>query len=421
MVLAYLFNWYPQTSLTALRRELRAVEDLGTEIHRFTLRRFDGELVDEEDQQERERTRVVLGAGAAGLLAATARVAATRPGRFARALATTIRAGRKSERGWFRNLIYLCEACVLVRWLEELEVEHVHAHYGTNSAMVAMLCRMLGGPSYSFMIHGPEEFDAPRALDLRGKIHEAAFVTAVSEFTRSQLYRWADYADWSKIHVVRVGVSPMFLEHGTRPVPRERRLVNIGRIVEQKGQAILIQAAARLRDRGLDFELVFVGDGPMRGEIERLIAEFGLEDRVRITGYQSNKGVMQELLSSRALVLPSFAEGLPGVFFEAMALGRPVISTHIAGHAELVEPGRSGWLVPAGAVEPLVDAMAEALTAEPSELERMGREGAERVREQHDATKEARRLLALIDEYRGDGPDGGRKVARASADAVGVG
>src|ERR1700677_4172210 len=100
----------------------------------------------------------------------------------------------------------------------------------------------------------------------------------------------------------------MFLEHGGEPIPTAPRLVNIGRIVEQKGQAILVQAAAILRDRGHDFELVIVGDGPMRGEIERLIDQFELRDRVRITGYMSNQGVLRELRDARALVLPSFAE-----------------------------------------------------------------------------------------------------------------
>ena len=106
--------------------------------------------------------------------------------------------------------------------------------------------------------------------------------------------------------------------------------------------------------------------------------------------------VREELQAARALVLPSFAEGLPVVIMEAMALGRPVISTYIAGIPELVEPGRSGWLVPAGAVEPLVDAMVEALTADPAELERMGRAGAARVAEQHDLGIEVRKLAALF-------------------------
>ena len=175
------------------------------------------------------------------------------------------REGRPNRRaGHVRTLIYFAEACVLLEWTAELGIDHIHTHYATNSATAAMFCRVLGGPTYSFTMHGPEEFDAPRATCLREKIHHARFVVAISEFTRSQLYRWADYRDWSKIHVVHVGVSPMFLDHGPGAGARSPRLVNIGRIVEQKGQAILIQAAAQLRDREIDFELVIVGDGPMR-------------------------------------------------------------------------------------------------------------------------------------------------------------
>ena len=308
-----------------------------------------------------------------------------------------VRVGRVDERGLARNLIYLSEACVLLGWLDEQGIEHVHTHYGTNSATVAMLCRLLGGPAYSFTMHGPEEFDAPRGNCLREKIQHARFVVAICEFTRSQLYRWADYHDWAKIHVVHVGVSPMFLQHGPAPVPSAPRLVNIGRITEQKGQAILIQAAAQLRDRGAEFELIIVGDGPMRGEIERLIEQYKLQERVKITGYLSNQGVRDELLAARALILPSFAEGLPGVFFEALALGRPVVTTYVAGHPELIEEGVNGWLVPAGAVDPLVDAMAEVLHAQPAALEAMGRAGARRVAEQHDFHKEAAKLIELFE------------------------
>ncbi len=396
MSIAYLFNWYPQPSLTALRREVTAVEDIGLSPHRFTLRPFKGKLVDENDLAEREKTRAVLDAGAPWFLFSVASVALTRPRLFARALKMAVAVARVDERGLVRNLIYLSEACVLLGWMNKLDVKHLHTHYGTNSATVAMLCRLLGGPSYSFTMHGPEEFDAPRGNCLREKIRHARFVVAICEFTRSQLYRWADYHDWSKIHVIRVGVSPLFLEHGPAPVPSAPRLVNIGRITEQKGQAILVQAAAKLRDRGVEFELVIVGDGPMRGEIERLIEQFQLQERVRITGYLSNQGVRDELLAARALILPSFAEGLPAVFFEALALGRPVVTTYIAGHPELIEEGVNGWLVPAGAVDPLVDAMAKALKAEPAVLEEMGRAGAQRVADQHDFYRGARKLVELF-------------------------
>ena len=324
------------------------------------------------------------------------RVVVTRPRAFVQALAMTIRVGLVDERGLFRNLVYFAEACLLLKWLTDLRVTHLHTHYATNSTTAAMLCRILGGPSYSFTMHGPEEFDASRANCLREKIHHASFVVAISEFTRSQLYRWADYSDWPKIRVVCVGVSTMFLKRGPVPVPSAPRFVNIGRIVEQKGQTILIQAAARLRERGYDFELVIVGDGPMRKAIEDLIDQLDLQGRVRITGYLSNQRVLEELIAARALVLPSFAEGLPGVFFESLALGRPVISTYIAAHPELIEPGVNGWLVPAGAVEPLVEAMAEVLTAEPIELERMGHAGAARIAERHNPFTQAEKLVQLL-------------------------
>ena len=261
------------------------------------------------------------------------------------------------------------------KWFELASINHVHTHHATDPTTVALLCKILGGPLFSFTVHGPEEFDKPLTLGLREKVHHASFVIAISEFTRSQLYRWTRYRDWPKIHVVRVGVNPRFLNHGPTPVPSMPRLVSIGRLVEQKGHAILIQAAAGLRDRGLDFELVIVGDGPMRPEIERLIEQLGLRERVRITGCLSNQGVLDELLKARALVLPSFAEGLPTVFFEALALGRPVITTCIAAHSELIESGVNGWLVAPGAIEPLADAMASASRPVRGILRRWGEPG----------------------------------------------
>ena len=112
----------------------------------------------------------------------------------------------------------------------------------------------------------------------------------------------------------------------------------------------------------------------------------------------SSDAVRELLVSSRGLVLPSFAEGLPVTIMESLALGRPVVTTAIAGIPELVEPGVTGWLVPAGSVEHLVDAMRAALTAPPSEMDRMGSAGAARVARQHDASTEAAHLVALFEE-----------------------
>jgi glycosyltransferase involved in cell wall biosynthesis len=398
LTLGYMTSQYARAGDTYVRREVEQMRRLGHAVHTFSIRRADpGEAVSDEIRREQARTEYLLEAGPRRLALAGLRRAIARPRAALTAARAVLRCVPPGIPGrWTRRAAYLLEAAYLAEQMEAKGVQHLHNHIGENSALVAMLASILTGIPYSLTIHGPGEFDRPALLALGEKIRRAAFVVAVSEFTRSQLYRWADYRDWPKIRVIRVGVSPMYLEHGPAPIPAAPRLVNIGRIVEQKGQAILIEAAARLRDRGVDFELAIVGEGPMRGEIERLIEEHGLHGRVRFTGYLGDREVMEELLGARVLVLPSFAEGLPGVFFEAMALGRPVITTAIAAHSELIEPGENGWLVPPGAVGPLVEALAAALAATPADLERMGRAGAARIAERHHPARGAVELAGLF-------------------------
>lgn len=395
-MLAYLVNSYPAASQTFIRREIAAIEAEGVPVRRFAVRAWDTPLVDPDDLAEAGRTRKILDAGLPKVLLAMVATALTRPGPFAKALGAAMRLGRVSERGRLVHLIYLAEACLLRRWLEEDGVDHLHAHFGTNATAVAMLCRLLGGPRYSFTVHGPEEFDQPLALSLGEKIRHAAFVVAICSFGRSQLWRWAEFDDWKKVHVVHCGLDPRYIEAPASPPSTAPRLINIGRLVEQKGQLILVEASARLRDRGRDFEVIVIGGGPYREALERRIAELGLGDRVKLVGWKSGEEVKQTLLDSKGLVLPSFGEGLPVVIMESLALRRPVISTYIAGIPELVRSGETGWLVPAGDSEKLADAMDQLLGAPAEQLERMGDAGAKAVAREHDVRTEARKLIGLI-------------------------
>lgn len=394
--IAYLINQYPKVSHSFIRREMAAIEACGIQIARFSIRSCSTELVDEADKLDLKRTRVVLGIGMVGLLFDLLRVAVTRSTRFLQALWLALKLGWYSERGVLPHLVYLAEACVLLRWFSDSGVAHVHAHFGTNSTTVAMLCRAIGGPSYSFTIHGPEEFDKVKALALAEKVERAAFVVTVSSFGKSQLYRWCTAQQWSKIHVVHCGVDDGFLAQPSVAVSESPRLVCVGRLCEQKGHLLLLYAAHQLAAENLQFKLILVGDGPLRTKIEALIAQLGLQDRVKITGWASNNDVRQHILASRAMVLPSFAEGLPVVIMETLALGRPVISTYVAGIPELVEPGVCGWLVPPGSVEALTAAMRAALQLPVEEVEQMGRAGAQRVAQRHDAAIEAGKLVALF-------------------------
>lgn len=396
MRVAYLVNTYPRTSVSFIRREIAALEAQGVEVLRFSQRPLEGELPTEADRSEALRTRFILSEGIAGHGLALIAVAVRRPRAFAGAVRAAVRLGWRSDRGLLRHAAYLAEACVLLRWLSRARVEHLHAHFGSNPAAVALLCRLLGGPRYSFTVHGPEEFDKPAFLGLREKIQHAAFVVAVSSYGRAQLCRWARFEDWQKLQVIRCGLDAALLRAPATPSPSAPRLVCVARLNEQKGHMLLVEAVARLREEGREVEVLLAGDGPLRPHVEAAVRRLGVEASVRIGGWMSADQVRAALLASRALLLPSFAEGLPVVLMEAFALGRPAITTAIAGIPELVEPGVSGWLVPAGSVDALVGAMREALDASPARLEAMGRAGALRVRERHDADAEAAKLARLF-------------------------
>jgi colanic acid/amylovoran biosynthesis glycosyltransferase len=197
---------------------------------------------------------------------------------------------------------------------------------------------------------------------------------------------------------VRCGIDDAFVRAVPAAAPDSRMVVCVGRLCEQKGQMLLLDAAREMARRGEDFELVLAGDGEMRPELERLIDAYGLRGRVRITGWVSGEQVRELLVQARGLVLPSFAEGLPVVIMEAMALGRPVISTLIAGIPELVRDGQEGWLVPAGDSDALVQAWCELNAAEDARLEAMGRSARERVLRRHSAEGGARKLMELFGE-----------------------
>lgn len=405
--IAYLVNTYPVPSATFIRRELRQVESQTGPVARYTLRRWAAPLVDPDDVEESQRTRAVLELGAFGLGKALAKTAASRPGRFVAAWKQAVNLGRRgasSGQGVLKHLIYLAEACVLLDWHREARTDHVHAHFGTNSTTVALLCRTLGGPPFSFTTHGPEEFDKPVALGLDAKVEGAAFAVAISEYGRSQLSRWAAYDQWPKLKVVHCGLDPLFLAADPVPITEAPRLVCVARLAEQKGLPILIKAAAKLKAEGVTFDIALVGGGELKAEVESLIDRLGLVNSVRLLGWKSNAEVRDLILQSRALVLPSFAEGLPVVLMEALALGRPVVSTWVAGIPELIHPGENGWLVPPSSVDALVAALREVLETPVARLEAMGRNGAARAAERHDARVEAGKLVALIRESLGREP-----------------
>lgn len=395
--IAYLVNRYPHPSHTFVRREIAGVESSRLSVSRFSIRPSIEGLVDAKDRRESRNTHVILRKGfwkrgSSALM----HLAVKRPLKFIKSTWMALNLGMGSDRGFLRHLVYLMEACILARRFERLGIDHVHAHFGTNPAAVALLVSLLGGPPYSFTVHGPEEFDRAGGISLGIKTEGADFVIAVSSFCRSQLYRLCPPACWRKIQLIRCGVDDEFLGGRLRPVTEVSRFLCLGRLSRNKAQTLLLKAVRQLRDEGLDLKLTLMGDGPMRNEIESRISAYGLQGNVKLTGWADSEQVKREILSSRALVVASFAEGLPVSIMEALALGRPVVSTWVAGIPELVVPGVHGWLVPPGSVGELKAAMKEALQASPQQLTDMGKAGFRTVAASHNSATEARKLRALF-------------------------
>ena len=396
----YLVNLYPKTSHAWMRREIQAMAAAGVEVERFSVRRVDEPLVDPADVAEAEQTRVLLDGGALRSLPralwAVLLVSLTRPVRLLQAAALASRVGVRHPKGWLFQFFYLAEACLFLRMIAGRDLQHVHAHFGTNAATVAMLTHALGGPTYSFTFHGPEIFEHLSHRGLREKLHRAAFAVAISHHGRSALKRWSDPAHWNKLHLIHCGVDASFLDAPATPLPQTNRLVCVARMSPVKGHIVLLEAVAQLVTEGVDLQLAFVGGGAFEAHVRDAAARLGVADRVEWLGWLDGEQVQRQILRAKAMVLPSFDEGLPVVFMESLALGRPVISTYIAGIPELVETGETGWAVPAGSVPHLADALRACVQAAPEELTRLGDNGRARVREGHDARAEATKLAQLF-------------------------
>ena len=393
MKLAYLTAVYARVSHSFIRAEVAQLRALGHTVDTFSVREADAsELVSDEIRAEHARTDHILRQGLARLLGSAFLELVRTPREWLAALFLAMRCGWPGLKGRSWCYAYFLEACYLARRLREKRAEHLHVHMGEGCATVAMLAAALADIPYSMTVHGLE-FDHAPLLSLDEKVRRSRFSVAVSEYSRAQLYRWTAPPDWPKIHVVRCGVLLNGHAHGGPA--RERRIVCVARLSPEKGHLVLLEAIARLKAEA-PFEVVLVGDGPLRRELHARIDELGLAARVRLAGWMGADGVREEIRRSRALVLASFSEGLPVVLMEAFALERPVIASAIGGIPELVEPGVSGWLVPAGSAEMLSEAIKAALMTDSETLQRMGRAGAARVRERHDRMKEARRLEALM-------------------------
>jgi colanic acid/amylovoran biosynthesis glycosyltransferase len=397
--IAYLTSAFGRPGDTFIRNEVNELRRLGATVDTYSIRRPSLDVDAEEDiVGHQQATDYILEAGWPALALGTIRMAATHPLRFARALGLAWQTSSPGIRAFGLQLAYVIEAGYLASRMLERKTQIVHNHIGENSASVAMLAAEMSGLPFSQTIHGPYIFYAPRRWALGEKLSRAAFTACISHFCRSQCLMFAPKEAWPRLHVVRCSVQPLFVEEP--PQRRTKQSVHflcVGRLCVEKGQTLLMDAASRLIESLPDIRLSIVGDGPDREPLERKIEELHLAGHVRILGWRSSKEIREMLTDATALVISSLAEGLPIVAMEALASGCPVIATNIAAMSELIEAGRSGWLIPAGSVDDLAAAMKDAARCDDAQLKQMGEIGRQRVLELHHPCRQTEKLLELFE------------------------
>jgi colanic acid/amylovoran biosynthesis glycosyltransferase len=380
--LAYLLKKFPRTSETFILNEMLAQEGQGETLHVFSRRKPDDEPRHPQLADLRATVEVLPPSYKIDpwktLFSSFARPADL----FGRVESVVAAANSWNHP---RFPVLLAEALHLLRRTTELGIDHIHTHFATDSAVVAMLLHDLGGPTYSITAHAKDIYrDTVDPVVLDRMFARSKFAITVCDANVDYLSRRLGPEAISRVRRLYNGID---LED-FRPPARgrdENHILGVGRLVEKKGFHVLIEALSRLRSRGRDCRVTIVGEGDERERLEELIRTLELEDRVQMLG-ALDLGEVRRLMSSATVICQPCLVGadgnrdaLPTVLVEALACGLPAISTPVTGIPEILDGGRAGIIVPEKAPAALAAALQDLLedTGRREWFARVGRERAE--------------------------------------------
>ena len=358
--LGYLISRYPAVSHTFILREVRQLRQAGFEIHCVSVNapdRSSSEMTADEAQEARTtyylKTHGMTGALLAHLWGLM------RPARYLRGLFKGLTFDGWNLRRGLYGLFYFTEALMVARWMSAHRLTHLHVHFATAAANIALLLKQLSPAGVSMTIHGPDEFYDVPGQKLIEKVAAADFLVCIGRFARSQMMKLTPATQWHKFEICPLGVdveryNPAVADHNGKPFT----ILCVGRLAPAKGQHILIEACAALRDWGRNFRLVVVGAGPDEQSLHTAVASRQLQGQVTFTGALNQDQVRAWYRDSDVFALPSFAEGIPVVLMEAMASGVPCVTTRITGIPELIRDGIDGLLVTPSDSQELADTLA---------------------------------------------------------------
>jgi glycosyltransferase involved in cell wall biosynthesis len=363
---AYVVTHHPRTALTFIDQEIRELENAGGRVTPIAINvPGPDDLRSAKARATAQGTVYLKAQGAVSLTAALVRTWLRHPAAMTSLALAAFTSARLDLPLAARRLVHLAYACSTWRIASARGIRHFHAHFGQTPATVAWFAASIGTFStgqvctWSFTIHGFQDFADDHVTRLDLKTRSASFVVCVSDFTRAQLCRVTDPTAWEHFHVVRCGIDidAFPFRPPARLANRPPRVVTVARVSAEKGHLVLLEATKRLVDQGIDLELRIIGDGPSAPMVQRVAADLGLGERVAFVGELQPSEVSASLREADLFCLPSFAEGIPVSIMEAMAVGVPVITTYVGGIPELAVDGETALVVPPGNAEALATAL----------------------------------------------------------------
>lgn len=414
MRIAYLVGQYPAVNHTFVLREVRYLRAAGFDLRVASVLPCDRavEKLSDEEREEFAQTFYVKPARTADAVGPHLKTLAERPAPYLAALARTLFDCLAAPKLAPSTFLYFVEAVVLGRWMLRENVAHVHSHFTSS---VCLIAARVFPVTISLTIHGPAEFEDPVGFRLSDKVRASRLVCAISNYARSQLMRYSDPADWPKIEVSPLGVNPArFAPRRFREDASPFEIVCVARLAPVKAQHVLVAAVDQLVREGRDVRLRLVGDGPLRQSLEHEARERGIESHVSFEGWLGEDEVRRVLAGSDVFALASFAEGVPVVLMEAMAMEIPCVATFVNGVPELIRHERDGLLVAPSDADALARAIARLM--DDAELRRrLGAAGRRRVMEQYDLASNTGRLAEIF-RRRLAGATAGTQTAAAGDD-----
>jgi glycosyltransferase involved in cell wall biosynthesis len=392
--LAYLVSQYPAVSMTFVLREVLQLREMGFRIDAATINPPDRtrDRMTPEEAAEAARTYCVKSHGVPGAALAHLQTILASPIGYCRGVGLAFALGGLDLKRLFLNFMYLTEALMVGQWMKRNRQRHLHCHLAQQAATVGLYVRRVFAFDYSVTVHGPDEFYDARGQYLSEKIAAADFTICISSFARSQMMLLSPQIHWNKLIVSRLGVDPQLFSPAARnATPETFEILCVGRLTPAKGQHLLIDAVERLAQQKRRVWLRLAGNGPDESFLREHAANIEFPESVIFEGAVNQDRIRSLYAAADVFCLPSFAEGIPVVLMEAMAMGLPCVTTNITGIPELIRNGIDGLLVAPSDLDALVEALVT-LMDDPALRERLAASGRARILEHFDLRRNVAEL-----------------------------